>query len=106
MGSSVLRDRKNLSTDGIVIVTAITDSYTGALSIPLDIQSRGFVYNNNANEMNSYISDCCERVLDSYMRSVSMDINTLKSRMKDAVSKAIFEKTKRTPIVIITVFAI
>lgn len=106
VGSTVLRDRRNLSTDGIVIVTAVTDSYSGALMIPLDVQSKGFVYDNNANELNSYIADSCERVLDNYMRSVNMDINTLRSRLKDTVSKAIFEKTKRTPVVIITVFAV
>ncbi len=106
VGSNVLRDRKNLSTDGIVIVTAVTDSYTGGLMIPLDVQSKGFVYNNNANELNAFITDSCERVLDNYMRSVNMDINTLRSRMKDAVAKAIFEKTKRSPVIIITVFAV
>lgn len=106
VGSNVLRDRKNLSTDGVVIVTAVTDSYTGGLMIPLDVQSKGFVYNNNANELNSYIAESCERVLDGYMRSTNMDINSLRSRMKDAAAKAIFEKTKRSPVVIITVFAV
>lgn len=106
VGSSVLRDRRNLSTDGVVIVTAVTDSYTGGLTVPLDVQSKGFVYDNNANELNTYIVQCCERVLDNYMRSVNMDINSLRSRLKDAVSKAIFEKTKRSPVVIITVFAV
>lgn len=106
VGSNVLRDRKNLSTDGVVIVTAVTDSYTGGLMVPLDVHSKGFVYDNNANELNSYITQSCERVLDNYMRSVNMDINALRSRLKDAVSKAIFEKTKRSPVVIITVFAI
>lgn len=106
VGSNVLNDRRTLSTDGIVIVTAVTDSYSGALMIPLDVQSKGFVYANNANELNAYIRESCERALDNYMRSVNMDINSLKARMKDAVAKAIFEKTRRTPMVIITVFAV
>ncbi len=106
VGSAVLRDRKKLSTDGIVIVTAVSDVYTGGLMNPVDIQTKGFVFTDNANELNTYISGVCEDVFDRYMRGVEMDTNALKQRLKDAVAKAIFEKTRRTPIVIVSVFAV
>ena len=106
VGSAVLRDRKKLSTDGIVMVTAVSDVYTGGLMNPVDIQTKGFVFTDNANELNTYISGVCEDVFDRYMRGVEMDTNALKQRLKDAVAKAIFEKTRRTPIVIVSVFAV
>ncbi len=106
VGSAVLRDRKKLSTDGIVMVTAVSDVYTGGLMNPVDIQTKGFVFTDNANELNAYISGVCEDVFDRYMRGIEMDTNALKQRLKDAVAKAIFEKTRRTPIVIVSVFAV
>ena len=106
VGSSVLRDRIKLSTDGIVMVTAVSDVYTGGLMHPVDIQTKGFVFTDNANELNAYISNVCEDVFDRYMRGVEMDTNALKQRLKDAVSKAIFDKTRRNPIILVSVFAV
>ena len=106
VGSTVLRDRKKLSTDGIVIVTAVSDVYTGSLMLPVDIQTKGFVFSDNANELNAYISEVCEDVFDKYRRGIEMDTNALKQRLKDAVSKALFDKTRRTPVVIVSVFAV
>ena len=106
VGSTVLRDRKKLSTDGVVLVSAVSDVYTGGLMSPVEIQTKGFVFADNANELNQYISDACEDVFDKYKRGIEMDTNALRQRLKDAVSKAIFDKTKRTPVVIISVFAV
>ncbi len=106
VGSSVLRDRKKLSTDGIVLVTAVYDLYTGGLMSSVDIQTKGFVFGDNANELNAYITNACEDVFDRYRRGVNMDSNVLKQRLKDAVAKAVFDKTKRSPVIIVSVFAV
>lgn len=106
VGSAVLQDRKKLSTDGIVIVTAVSDAYSGELMADVDIQSKGFVFSDNANELNAYIADACERVFDKYKRGIQMDTYALKQKLKDAVQKAVFDKTKRNPVIIISVFAV
>lgn len=106
VGSAVLHDRKKLSTDGVVLVTAIYDLYTGGLMSTVDIQTKGFVFGDNANELNAYIKNACEDVFDRYKRGVNMDINVLKQRLKDAVSKAVFDKTRRSPVIIVSVFAV
>ncbi len=106
VGSAVLRDRKKLSTDGVVVVTAIYDLYTGGLMSAVDIQTKGFVFGENANELNAYITNACEDVFDRYKRGINMDINVLKQRLKDAVAKAVFDKTKRSPVIIVSVFAV
>jgi len=106
VGSSVLRDRKKLSTDGVVLITAVSDAYTGGLMLPVEIQTKGFVFTDNANELSSYISDVCEDVFDRYRRGVDMDVNALKQRLKDSVARVIFDRTKRTPVIIVSVFAV
>ena len=106
VGSAVLHDRKKLSTDGVVLVTAIYDLYTGGLMSTVDIQTKGFVFGDNVNELNAYIKTACEDVFDRYKRGVNMDINVLKQRLKDAVAKAVFDKTRRSPVIIVSVFAV
>ncbi len=106
VGLTVISDRKKLSSDGVVILTAITDAYTGGLMLPLDIQSRGFVFSENANKLFDYVARSCERSLDSHKRSVSPDVLALKGRLADMAAKAIFEKTKRTPVIIVNVFSV
>ena len=106
VASSVLRDRKKLSTDGVVVITAVSDIYTGSLMAPVDVQTKGFVFADNANELNAYISSVCNLVFDKYMRGLEMDTNALRQRLKDAVAKAIFNKTRRTPVIIVSVFAV
>ena len=106
MGNSVLQDRKKLSTDGIIMITAVIDSYSGGLVLPVDVQSKGLVFRNNANEFSSFVDDACARVFDDYARSSYMDIPALKSRVKDVVAKLIFDKTRRAPVIVVTVLSI
>lgn len=106
VGKTVLRDRKNLSTDGIVIITAVTDAYSGELVVPIEVQSKGFAYEGNTNELTSFINGICDKVFYDYVRSVNMDIYALKTKLKDSISKAIFDKTRRNPIIIVSVMAV
>lgn len=106
VGKSILRDRKNLSTDGVVVVTAVTDAYSGELISEIDVQSKGFVFESNSNELHPFICKACEKVFYDYVRSVNMDIYTLKIKLKEAISKSIFDKTRRSPIVIVTVVSV
>lgn len=106
VGKSVLRDRKNLSTDGVVIVCAVTDSYSGELISGIDVQSKGFVFESNTGDIAPFIRNICEKVFYDYVRSVNMDVYTLKTRLKDSISKAIYDKARRNPIVIVSVLSV
>lgn len=103
---NVLKDRKNLSTDGVIVITAVTDTYSGELVTKIDIQSKGFAFGKNSKELNSFVNEACERVFYDYVRSVNMDIFTLKTKLKDSVSKEIYAKTRRQPVIIVTVLAV
>lgn len=103
IGNSVLTDRKKLSTDGVIIVTAVVDAYSGILMHPLDVKSKGFVFSDNLGELAGNISDATERIFDDFAGSVYMDTDALKSRVKDTVNKVVFDKTGRNPVVVVTV---
>ena len=108
VGNSVLRDRKKLSTDGILFVSAVVDLYTGELLTPVDIQTKGFVFVENANDIHQFISDACEKVFVKSSKSASQrqDTLALRQKIKDAVQKVVFDKTRRSPIVLVSVFAV
>ena len=106
VGSKILRDRRNLSTDGVVFVSAVSDAYSGALMAPIDIQSKGFIYANNAGELHALIEETCKREFSKFEKSANMDLISLKQHLSDAVSKVVYSKTRRNPVVIVSVFSI
>ncbi len=100
VGSIVLRDRKHLSDDGIIIVAVSLDRITREVVSGPDVVSRGFVYVKESEELmreiNELVCDILERCYTSNIR----DWNTMKTRIKDGVAKFLFVKTKRSPMVL------
>lgn len=100
VGSIVLRDRKHLSDDGIIVVTVAIDKVTREVVSGPEVISRGFVYVKESeelmNEINELVGDILERC---YINNVR-DWNTVKTKIKDGVSKFLFIKTKRSPMIL------
>lgn len=100
VGSIVLRDRKHLSDDGIIVVALSVDRYTREIISGPDVVSRGFVYVKESeelmNEINEQVCDILERC---YINNVR-DWNTVKTRIKDGVSRFLFTRTKRSPMIL------
>lgn len=103
VNSSVLRERINLSNDGVIVVTALIDSTNDELFIPLVIDTRGFAYSNSQTEFSDFISDVCQKPLAQFRDSDSMDTLTLENKLKDAISRAISGRTRRQPVICVTV---
>lgn len=103
VGNTILRDRKKLSTDGIVIITAVTDAYTGEVLVPVCVETRGFVFMNDSGGFISSINDICADILE---RNRSAEVSVKKNRIKETASKVIFDKTRRSPIIIVSVLAV
>ncbi len=100
VGSIVLNDRKHLSRDGIIIVVATIDSASGSVVSGPDIVSRGFVYvRENEELMNSARNLAC-RVIDEIYDSNYHDWNSVKTRLRDEISRMMYEKTKRSPMIL------
>ncbi len=100
VGSVVLRDRKHLGEDGIIIVTASLDYETGQLVAGPEVVSRGFVYVKENEEMIDKARKIAERALENCYYSNISDINAIKGKVRDAVSHFVYEQTKRSPMIL------
>ena len=100
VGNVVLRDRKHLSEDGLVIIVATVDSKTGKVLAGPDLVSRGFVYvRENESLMDgaqSIVETALDRCVDEHVR----DWNSVKTRVREALSSYIYRRTKRSPMIL------
>ena len=100
VGSIVLRDRKHLAQDGLIIVVATIESETGEVLAGPDIVSRGFVYVRESEQLMDDARRLCSDVLfDCADRGVH-DWSTIKTCLRDEVSKMMYNRTKRSPMVL------
>ncbi len=100
VGNIVLRDRKLLSESGLIIVVAAIDKSTGMICSGPDIISRGFVYvRENEDLMNSARKAVSAR-LDKCYQDGLKDWAGLKNAVRDELKNFIYEKTKRSPVIL------
>ena len=97
VGTAVLRDRKHLSEDGLLIIVVTVDATTGVVIAGPDIVSRGFVYVKEAEALMEELRTISQMALDRCSVENLRDWNSLKSAIKGDVSDYLFKKTKRSP---------
>ena len=100
IGSVVLRDRKILSEDGLVIVVATVDTNGGYLVSGPDIISRGFVYVKESEELLERARKVAEATLTRAISHGYDDRMQIKATMRDELAKFIFKETKRRPMIL------
>lgn len=100
VGNVVLNDRKRLSQDGIIIVVATIDAHGGYVVSGPDIVSRGFVYVKDNEELMNAARDLACRVIDEQYDSKYHDWNSVKTKVRDEISRLMYEKTKRSPMIL------
>ena len=100
VGSIVLRDRKHLAQDGLIIIVIGIEKSTNEIVAGPDIISRGFVYVRESEELmveaRSLLSDTLANCSASELR----EWNSLKGKLRDALSDYIYQKTKRSPMIL------
>lgn len=100
VGSIVLRDRKHLAQDGLIIVVVGIEKSSNAVVSGPEIISRGFVYVRESEEL----IDNARHLLASTLATCSIqdfrEWNSIKTRLRDALSDYIYEKTKRSPMIL------
>ncbi|MEG2698892.1 MAG: ribonuclease J [Ruthenibacterium sp.] len=100
VGNIVLRDRRHLSEDGLVIVVATVDKATGQVLSGPDIVTRGFVY---VRESETLLEETCAQVqnlLDRLDGADMRDWNSVKTRIRETVSAYLYRRTKRSPMIL------
>ena len=102
VGNIVLRDRRHLAEDGLIVAVMSINSATGEVLSGPDIISRGFVYMRESEEMIAHIK---EVALEALNRSDSLsfrkhDWSLKKTGIRDAIHNYVYEQTKRNPMVL------
>jgi ribonuclease J len=100
VGSIVLRDRKHLSQDGLIVVVITTEKETGAVIAGPDIISRGFVYVRESEDLIDKVREIVKTTIVKCEEKKKNDWSTKKSIIKDELRDYLFEKTKRKPMIL------
>lgn len=100
VGSVVLRDRKHLAQDGLIIVVAAVDKAAGKIVSGPDIVSRGFVYVRESEELMDESRALMRSAMEKTLTPNVREWNTVKGVMKDTLSGFIFQKTRRSPMIL------
>jgi ribonuclease J len=100
VGSGVLRDRRVLAEEGVVVVVVTIDSRTGAVLNGPEIITRGWVY---APEAEDLLDQCAERVRDAIKEASNkdaLDIESVQRYVRRAAGKFVSEQTRRRPMIV------
>lgn len=100
VGNIVLRDRQQLSEEGIMIVVLALDQATGELMAGPDIVSRGFVYVRESEELMDEASMLMQEVVGDLVDRGITDWSRIKASIKDSLGDFVWKKTKRRPMII------
>ena len=100
VGSVVLRDRKHLAQDGMIVVVASMSSEDGALISGPDIVTRGFVYVKEADDLMCGMKTVVTEAINGCTDKNISDWATIKSTVKSRLSDYLYKKTKRNPMIL------
>lgn len=100
VGNIVLRDRKHLSEDGLIIIVVAISSATGEVINGPDLISRGFVYVRESEALMEGARNVIEEELKKCYAKNIKDWASLKSSVRDALSQYIYQSTKRSPMIL------
>ncbi len=100
VGNIVLRDRRHLSQDGLMIIVVAMDKYTGEILSGPDIISRGFVYVRESEELMDEARAVVNDALDKCERKNINEWAYIKTLIKDTLRDYLWQKTKRSPMIL------
>jgi ribonuclease J len=100
VGGEVLRDRRKLAGDGVVVVVLAVDGRTGELVSGPDVVNRGFVYEETSGDI---LEEGRERVMLSLQESAASkvtDVSVLQQNVRRVLGRYFFEVTQRKPVIL------
>ena len=100
VGSVVLKDRKHLAEDGLIIVAATVRKSDGAIISGIDIVSRGFVYVRESEKLMDEARSIARKTLEEQCARNVREWGGMKPALRDALSSFIYQKTKRSPMIL------
>ena len=100
VGSVVLRDRKHLAQDGMIVVCVNLSSQDGSVITGPDIITRGFVYVKESEELMDELREVALDAIDRCHRKRIKDWTAIKSAIKNDLSGYLYKNTKRNPMIL------
>ena len=100
VGNIVIRDRKHLSQDGLIVIVVGIDGATNQIVAGPDVISRGFVYVRESEDLMDHIKERSKQAIDICESKNKHDWNSIKSAIKSNLSQYIYDETKRSPMIL------
>ena len=100
VGSIVLRDRKHLAEDGLIVVVCTISQGDGHIVAGPDVVSRGFVYVRESEPLIVEARNRVSGILEYCAENNIHDWGTLKTKIKDDLSKLLYDRTRRSPMIL------
>ncbi|MDR1012911.1 MAG: ribonuclease J [Lactobacillales bacterium] len=99
VGNLVLKERKHLAEDGLIVIVAVMESSGNIISGP-DILSRGFVFVKESEPLMKEARRKAFGILESHYKRGKRELGAIKMRLNEELSKLFFDKTKRNPMIL------
>ncbi len=100
VGNVVLRDRKHLGQDGLIIAAASIDSSSGHLVSAPSVVSRGFVYVRDSEPLMEEAAVIVADIIEDYADRGFFDCAAIRNSVRDELSRMMYQKTKRSPMIL------
>lgn len=100
VGNIVLRDRKHLGEDGILTIVVTIEKESFSIIAGPDIITRGFIYAKESEKLLNATKDIVREEIDKCLDNKIIEWTVIKSNIKNSVSRFLYEKTKRRPIIL------
>ena len=100
VGSVVLRDRKHLAEDGMIVVCVNLSSEDGSVITGPDIITRGFIYVKESEELMTSLQEVAMEAIERCQRKNIRDWSSIKSAIKNDLSGYLYKTTKRNPMIL------
>lgn len=100
VGSVVLRDRKHLAQDGMIVVVVNLSSEDGAIISGPDIITRGFVYVKESGDLMEELKEIATEAVEDCISQHVTDWATIKASIKSSLSNYLYKHTKRNPMIL------
>jgi len=100
VGNIVLRDRRHLAQDGLIVVVAAIDIKDALLISGPDVVSRGFVYVRESEELMEQTRSAAKEAIEWCFENGIYEWNAIKSKVRDDLSKFLYSKTRRKPMIL------
>jgi len=100
VGNIVIRDRRHLSQDGLIVIVVSISNENGSIIAGPDIISRGFVYVRESEDLIENVKNVAKETIKRCEAGKITDWSTIKSMVKSSMGEYIYEKTKRKPMIL------